>query len=334
MPFIKASIIIPAFNEEKTISSTLEALLRQTIVDELELIIVDDGSNDNTCEIIKKYPQFRYFYQENAGPAKARNKGTEIASSDIILFTDADCIPKENWAEKMLETFNDPEVVACAGRYTCKQKEIIARYVQLEYEERYRRMISEMKNKGKIDFISTYSAGFRRETFLLFEGFNTKYPNAAVEDHELSFRMYNKGLKMVFQPEASIEHEHPVSLISYIKRKINVSYWKYLVLKSHPDKIKNDSNTPQELKIQIGLVGLFSFLFISSFIVFLFSKTYGLFINSMSFFFLFMHIVLSLPFYKRSLSIDKKAALYIPYMDLVRSFSFLYGFIRALLRFK
>ncbi|HHT9153402.1 MAG TPA: glycosyltransferase family A protein, partial [Candidatus Hypogeohydataceae bacterium YC40] len=68
------SVVIPAYNAEKTIGKTLEACLNQDYAGKIEIIVVDDGSTDGTAKEVKRYP-VKYIYQENAGPASARNRG-------------------------------------------------------------------------------------------------------------------------------------------------------------------------------------------------------------------------------------------------------------------
>ena len=90
----KISIIVPVYNSSKTIERCLNSLVNQTIKD-IEIIIVNDGSTDNTETIIKEYEKnykdiIKYYFKENEGVAKARNFGIEKAKSDYILFVDAD----------------------------------------------------------------------------------------------------------------------------------------------------------------------------------------------------------------------------------------------------
>jgi len=97
----KVSVIIPTYNCAKYLPEAIDSVLRQTYK-EYEIIIVDDGSTDNTKEIvedfIRRYPhiRIRYFYQENKGPAVARNEGIREARGEFIAFLDADdkCLPQ------------------------------------------------------------------------------------------------------------------------------------------------------------------------------------------------------------------------------------------------
>lgn len=85
------SIIIPAYNSAAFIAETLESCLAQTY-SPIEIIVVDDGSSDDTLAILKNYESLRIIQQENAGPAIARNTGIQAASGDYIQFCDSDDI--------------------------------------------------------------------------------------------------------------------------------------------------------------------------------------------------------------------------------------------------
>lgn len=96
------SIIVPLYNAEKYISKTLDSFIQQTYQD-WEAIVVDDGSKDNSADIVKEYskkdPRVKYLYQENAGVSKARNNGISHAGGEFISFCDAD----DTWYPKNLE---------------------------------------------------------------------------------------------------------------------------------------------------------------------------------------------------------------------------------------
>jgi hypothetical protein len=88
-------------------------------------------------------------------------------------------------------------------------------------------------------------------------GFDPVFPEASVEDQDLSFRLAEQGHRMLFVPEARVCHwGHPRTLNAYARRKFRIGYWKVLVAKRHPGKLFDDSHTPQLLKCQILLAGL------------------------------------------------------------------------------
>jgi GT2 family glycosyltransferase len=211
--------------------------------------VVDDGSTDDTAAVVKRFADVRLIHQPNAGPAAARNRGVREATGSIIMFTDDDCVPAPDWIDAMLVPFQDPQVVGAKGIYRTEQTRLIARFVQCEYEDRYRLMARE----NDIDFIDTYSAAFRREWFQRLGGFDTSFPVACAEDVELSYRMSARGWKMKFAPNAVVGHTHPDSLLSYLRKKYKFAYWRMLAVRKNPSKGVKDSHTPQIMKLQLLL---------------------------------------------------------------------------------
>ncbi len=249
---MNASIIIPAHNAGATLPACLAALARQTAAERiLEIIVADDGSTDDTPARADAAGATA-LRQPNRGAAAARNLGARHAAGDILLFTDADCEPAEDWVAAMLAPFADPTVAGVKGVYRTRQTALTARFVQLEYEDKYRRMA----RLPAIDFIDTYSAGYRRDVFLAAGGFDESYPKANVEDQEFSFRLAAAGHKMLFQPRAVVGHRHAASPRAYARKKFWIGYWKVKVHLRHPGKALNDSHTPPTLKAQIGLLAL------------------------------------------------------------------------------
>ena len=98
----KISVVIPAYNAAKTINDCLSSIFNQTETD-FEVILVNDGSTDNTAEIIKAWAdKIKIINQNNAGAAAARNRGAQEAQGEFIIFCDADLILKPEMLAKML----------------------------------------------------------------------------------------------------------------------------------------------------------------------------------------------------------------------------------------
>jgi glycosyltransferase involved in cell wall biosynthesis len=244
---ISLSIIIPTFNGGKRIGACLKSLLAQTVQRAAEIIVVDDGSTDDTAAAVARFSDVRLITQQNAGPAAARNHGAREASGAIIIFTDDDCEPAPGWLDAMVEPFADPEIVGVQGCYRTHQRALSARFVQLECEERYRIM----RHSAYIDFIGSYSAGYRREYFLAMKGFDSAFPVACAEDAELAYRMAEQGWKMKFAPEAVIYHQHPDSFAVYFKKKFKFAFWRVLAVRKNPRRGVKDTYTPQLMKLQL-----------------------------------------------------------------------------------
>ena len=241
------SIIIPTFNGGARIAACLDAVRAQTSERDVEILVVNDGSTDNTEEVVRAYPGIRLISQSNGGPAAARNRGALEARGEIIVFTDDDCVPTPGWLTAMTDPFKDPDVVGVKGVYRTHQRRLVARFVQVEYEDKYRLM----SHLPKIDFIDTYSAAFRRDRFLEVNGFDTSFPVACAEDVDLSYRMSARGWTMKFVPTAVVYHTHPDTLWCYLKKKYKFAFWRILAIRNNPNKAIRDSHTPQVMKLQL-----------------------------------------------------------------------------------
>jgi glycosyltransferase involved in cell wall biosynthesis len=252
---LAVSIIIPTYNRSVLIRQCLDGVLAQRLDSDLEVIVVDDGSTDDTAQIVQEYPDVRLISQQNAGPAAARNHGVAEARGNLVVFIDDDCIPEPGWLPSLLAPFDNPEIAGAKGAYRTDQTERIARFVQIEYEEKYQ----QLSRHRYIDFIDTYSAAFRKPVFISAGGYDTAFPTASVEDQEFSFRLANAGHKMVFVPGARVRHRHVATLSGYFRKKFKIGFWKVRVVSKNPNKLAGDSHTPLSLKLQILLTAAFPF---------------------------------------------------------------------------
>ncbi|MBF0368614.1 MAG: glycosyltransferase [Magnetococcales bacterium] len=318
------SVVVPAFNAENHIRGCLEALLNQSQpAESFEIIVVDDGSTDQTGEIIRSFP-VSYFHQENQGPAAARNRGAGQARGEVILFTDSDCVPEPDWIVEMLKPFQNPEVAAVKGAYITRQREWVARFSQLEFEERFE-MLSGVE---AIDMVDTYSAGFRREIFQGMKGFDISFPVANNEDTELSYRMVAAGHRMVFNPKAVVAHlNHPNSAWGYYKLKFGRGYWRMVVYRRFPDKMLKDTYTPKALKLQVLFLGAL----LGTLPLWWLFPHWGWLVPAL---FSLPLLLLILPFSITALKKDFPAGLITPFMLLVRAGAIGGGVFWALLRAK
>jgi len=253
------AVIVPVYNGRETILNCLAALARQTLpLHQFQVIIVDDGSTDGTVEAVtawineRSLPNWHVISQKNAGPATARNHGASVAVAPILLFTDADCTPSNDWVESMIQPFlNSDPPAAVMGCYLSQQTEPAARFAQYEFEERY----ALMARRRHIDLVATYAAAYAQEIFWRFGGFDTSFPKANNEDVEFSYRLSRDGLRMIFLSGATVTHPHTSTWSRYFKTKWERAYWRTQVYRHYPEKAVADSYTPQTLKVQM-LFGL------------------------------------------------------------------------------
>ena len=130
----KVSVIIPAYNESKTIGLCLNSVLNQDYNNEVEIIVVDDGSSDNTLKILKKYKKVKVVKQKHLGKSKALNNGISKAKNDFILVIDADTIIKKDFIREIIKPFSDKKVGATTGIIKLKNnKGILPMFQNVEY---------------------------------------------------------------------------------------------------------------------------------------------------------------------------------------------------------
>ena len=261
------SVVVPMYNSEKTIVNTIKALLKQNYPkNKYEIILVDDGSTDKTVEVASKFP-VKIIKLKHKGPAHARNVGVKKSKGNIVLFTDADCIPDKNWIKNMVNPFKNEEVAGVSGTYkTLNKDNLLARFIGYDIQYRH----ENMKKRRYIDFVGTFSAGYRKSVFLNERGFNTFFLTSSGEDPELSYRIAKK-YKIVFQPSAFVWHPHPDKLKKYLIQKYWRIYWRFFMYDKHKEKMLGDSYTPFKslisLYTQVLSLGLFGLMIILSFFI-------------------------------------------------------------------
>ncbi|MCA9939075.1 MAG: sugar transferase [Anaerolineales bacterium] len=312
------SIVVPAHNAARTLAACLESLKNQTLpASDVEIIVVDDGSTDETAQIAAA-AGVRVVRQERGRPAAARNAGIRAAHGHLICFTDADCAPAPDWLAQLTAPFADPEIAGAKGTYATRQREHAARFVQLEYEDKY----DLLRGQARIDFIDTYSAAYRRDVLLANDCFDEGFPY--LEDQELSFRLAARGYQMVFRPQATVYHHHAASLAAYFRKKFIIGFWKAQVVRRFPERGVRDSHTPQVMKIQMVLMAALLFLAAAT----LFTRWAALPLAGAALIFL----LTTLPFAGKAWQKDRAISLISPFMLAARATALGFGYAWGLLR--
>lgn len=117
---IKISVVVPTFNMKDSLKLLIESLENQTYPrDNFEIIVCDDGSTDGTAELMielcNKYHNLRYLKQEHRGVSAVRNLGIKHSKSNIIAFTDADCVADPNWLDEISKFSNSADFIGVYG---------------------------------------------------------------------------------------------------------------------------------------------------------------------------------------------------------------------------
>ncbi len=178
----KVSVVIPTFQEEKYIAATLSKLVK--IKPSIEIVVVDGGSDDGTVKVAKRFTDKTYQIRER-GISKARNYGARQASGDIVVFLDADVSPPSNFVEKVLEVFNNSNVVGA----TCRIMPVQPKLTEFAFFQFYNLLIqlcTKFKPHSRGEFLAV-----RKKDFLKVNGFDENMP--CLEDHDLTHRLSKQG---------------------------------------------------------------------------------------------------------------------------------------------
>jgi len=207
------SIIIPLYNDEKNINKALDAIFNNTFKN-FEVIIIDDGSTDNSVENIKFYP-VKIFRQQNFGPAKARNLGVKKANGNIIVFIDSDIIMPAFALQKIHETFANHQDINILGG----MPDAINHYHNIisDYENLYIHY-QFYRQKNTTTAFYTSLVAIKKDIFNKYNGFNEQI--RMPEDMELGQRLLSGGYIIYLDKNIKFSHLKNFTCISYIKKQI------------------------------------------------------------------------------------------------------------------
>lgn len=234
---MKASVVIPTYNSARTIRNCVEALSLQRSerdAEYIEIIVVDDGSTDNTKDILKGYPVI-YIYQKNGGPAKARNNGMRNSTGEIVCFTDSDCVPEPDWVKKIIGRFSDDRIGGVGGSYDILNRDSLL--VNLVHQEV---VLRHLKISEAADFLGSFNLAYRRDILEKTGGFDESFKDASGEDNDLSYRVKKMGYKLIFDKDIKVSHYYPRSLSRYMRKQFWHGFWRVKLYVKHPDMAKGD----------------------------------------------------------------------------------------------
>lgn len=137
-------------------------------------------------------------------PAQARNRGLEAAQGEIIVFLDADCVPREGWLERLLAAYADPEVQVVGGSMALTDAGF---WTLADNVATFHEYLSTLP-AGIREQLPSFCLSCRRGVLEAVGGFDEAYPYPAGEDSDLTLRMRRAGYRLLFEPAAAVEH-HP-----------------------------------------------------------------------------------------------------------------------------
>jgi O-antigen biosynthesis protein len=214
---MKVSVYVPAYNVAEYLAANIEGLLHQTHPFD-EILIIDDGSRDNSAEIASGYPQVTLIrHPQNKGLAAARNTAMRAARNELVASVDADVVLDPGWNASLFPPLDDPKVAGAGG--------LLVEGVQKTLADRWRR--ARMAQEWGASYIRNprFLFGcnniFRKSAVLQLGGYNESC-RANGEDTDISFRLREQGWDLVYEPAARATHLRHDNLKSVLDM-----YWRW-----------------------------------------------------------------------------------------------------------
>ncbi len=265
------SLVIPNYNMAATIGRCLEAAFSSDY-ENFEVVVVDDYSEDNSVEIIKKYPCKLICLDRRSGTSKARNTGARNSRGDAIFFIDADCLLQRDTLSIVNRTLssNGPGVMI-GGTYTKMPFDrtfySIFQSVFVNY--------SETKHEENPDYIAAHAMIVDARTFEKSGGFPEDFM-PIIEDIEFSHRLRRSGYRLLMNPDIQVRHIFNFTLLKSLRNAVRKSmYWNMYSLENK-DVFKDSGSASVELKtnvvscvLNIFLIALFILSDIAEFLYFI-----------------------------------------------------------------
>lgn len=209
------SVVVPTRDRPTALTRCLDALAAQTVADELEVLVVDDGSwaASDISTVVGRHPRARLLRSAGAGPAAARNEGARAARGSFLCFTDDDCAPKPDWVEQLVEALR-------AGADAAAGRTIAGGGVLAEASELIARAPVEVMTRDGSDlsFAPSNNLACTKAVFAATP-FDESYPHAAGEDREWCARLIASGHSLRSAPAARLVHRQDLTLLDFFRQQ-------------------------------------------------------------------------------------------------------------------
>lgn len=229
----RVSVLVPVWNEEVGIVATMNSLLSSTY-DHLELVVVNDGSEDESDALIRAFiSDFEslpnevrerrtivYQFKENGGKGTALNTAISLASGEILISVDADCVVQKDAVSNFVEYFRNPQVMAAVGNVRIGNTKTVLgliQYLEFLFSFYFKKADSLMNT---IYIIGGAAGAFRRE---VFENLGTYSTKNITEDIELSIRIQDAGMRIVYADDALVYTEGASDIKGLVRQRLR---WK------------------------------------------------------------------------------------------------------------
>lgn len=268
------SVLVPAFNEEVGLLSTVKSILRSTYKN-TEIIVVNDGSTDCSHKKMLDFIASRkkskskekskinllYFYQENGGKGKALNFALKKAKGNIIVSIDADCLVDEEAIEKFVRRFDNPKVAAVVGNVKIGNSEnpvAVLQKLEFQFSFYWKKAESLL---GIIYIVGGAAGAYRSKVLKSFHGYDE---SSITEDIDLSVKIQKEGMKIVYADDAIVYTEGASTLPGLVKQRTRWKFGWFQTFRRHPSMLFSSAKRHNRLLSWF----IIPFTYVSNFILF------------------------------------------------------------------
>ena len=235
------SVVMAAYNEEKVIAETLRTLLATDYQGEIEVVVVDDGSRDQTAgeveRVAQSEPRVRLLRQENHGKARALQRGLAAARNGVVVFIDADTQCQRDTLPRLLEPFADTRVGAVSGHAKVGNlRTFIARCQALEYTCGFNLDRRAYNRWECITVVPGAISAVRKEAIAEAGGLSLQ---TLAEDTDLTLSLHRHRQRIVYVPDAIAWTEAPESMRTLARQRSRWAYGTLQCLWKHRDMVFN-----------------------------------------------------------------------------------------------
>jgi O-antigen biosynthesis protein len=211
-PFV--SVIVCSYNGGRTLSACLDSLGKLNYPD-YEIILVDDGSTDDTRDIAEQFPHVRYIYQENHGLSHARNTGAAAATGDVFAYTDSDCMADLDWLYYLIGTLLSGDYAGVGGPNMTPPAQ---NWIQACVAAAPGGPSHVLLTDTIAEHIPGCNMAFYRWAFENIGGFDPEYHKAG-DDVDFCWRLQQAGCVIAFSPTAIVWHHRRFTLRAFLKQQ-------------------------------------------------------------------------------------------------------------------
>lgn len=250
LPSPAVSAIVCTRNGRERIGACLSALSHSACDFDYEVMVVDDGSSDDTADFVREnFPEVTLISTEPSGLSAARNTGAKHAKADILAYTDDDCEPDRDWLQRVVDFLQaHPDHAAVGGPNLAQQPKHWREAVVCAAPGAPSHVMFDDLNA---EHLPGCNLVVRKSALEQLKGFDTRFHTAG-DDVDFCWRLQNAGLRMGFDPGAFVWHWRRPALRAYLRQQIGYGKAERMLIAKHPQRFSRSGSALWEGVIYTG----------------------------------------------------------------------------------